>query len=716
MTEEVARLKFETIGIDGLNDLRKKLEDVQKQSVELADAFGRGEVKEKEFAAQSKILEKSQADLSRGIADVEKAFDIVARASERAADAELRAAEKEVVAFQKAEIALEEAAARAQKARAAAAAQAVREADRIAAAEIKVAEAEAARAAKLEESLEPAKNKMASFGQAAIQTSYALQDLVSGGFGGILNNIPSIAQAFGGGAGLAGIVGGLGLAAFLAKDQIASAFKAIMFEAFDPLRDRAKELEKTIEEIEKRPHKVAVDILELEAARDEAERVRAAMEAVERLRTGQTEAEQKSGRAVQEAVGEAPGGSQAVLAALRSQFIQELTTPLKERMAAETADDRRRLAESEAALRSMQAQGRGGTEAAAQVIGLINNLKDRLAKADQALSTEIAAVTAKKTGQADIDIGDLMKQAEKGAGGFQAAAQEQLRRRLEQAGFGRTGFELGQATPEAVRATEREQRDYENQRRQAKLRKDLEKREEDAQKKVADDLEQQLHNRDVNEKQLSDATEKTRKEAEKQQKDQAAAVAAAERRRLATLARRIGGGTLGEEAQDYAARVQEARPGISDADLRAAVQAAVAAEVARRAPQLAPAERAGVVGAVTEQALAAPPEDVAARQARAAAALPRQERAEMQAGYAQEAQARGANPQQAAQIGRLATAAFAKTGDLQGSFMQGVMEFQQIMGRMLAQQQGLMNGMQQVHANNRNMQARLQTAQKEWGR
>jgi hypothetical protein len=552
------------------------------------------------------------------------------------------------------------------------------------------------------------KEKIVNVGQAAIQTSYFMQDLVQGGFGAVINNLPNMASALGGGAGVAGLIGGVGVAALLLQSQLKTIFSAIAFEAFDPLRDRTKDLQKRIEELEGKTHKVPVEVVELQNAREEADRLKAALEAVERLRRGQTEAEAKSGRAVREAVGEAPGGSQAVLAALTSQITKELTEPLKESLATETAEARKNLQESEAGLKQLQEQGKGGTEAAAQLIGLINFYKDRIGKAETDYNAQLTAIT-KRHGTAETRAGEIVETAEKGAGAVQAAKQEELRRRLEMGGFGLAAVEVSYATPEAVQADEAAKRDYENQKRRAQLQKQLDKKQEERTKKELEELEKQLEFQADVEKGLT----KTAADARKKQADQAAA---AERRRLATLAKRIGGGTLSDEAQDYAARVQEARPGISDADLRAAVQAAVAAEVARRAPQLAPAERAGVTTAVTEQALAAPPEDVAARQARAAAALPRQQRAEMQAGYAQEAQMRGANPQQAAQIGRLATAAFEKTGDLQGSFMQGVMEFQQIMGRMLAQQQGLMNGMQQVHANNRNMQARLQTAQKEWGR
>jgi hypothetical protein len=548
------------------------------------------------------------------------------------------------------------------------------------------------------------KEKIVNVGQAAIQTSYFMQDLVQGGFGAVINNLPNMASALGGGAGVAGLIGGVGVAALLLQSQLKTIFSAIAFEAFDPLRDRTKDLQKRIEELEGKTHKVPVEVVELQNAREEADRLKAALEAVERLRRGQTEAEQKSGKAVTEAIGEAPGGSQAVLATLTAQITKELTDPLKESLATETAEARKTLQESEAGLKQLQEQGKGGTEAAAQLIGLINFSKDRIAKAEADSNAQVTAATK----EAREKVGRIVDEAEKGAGATQAAAQEQLRRRLGAGGFDRTVAELGFATPEAVQATEREQRDYENQKRRAQLQKQLDKKQEERTKKELEELEKQLEFQADVEKGLT----KTAADARKKQADQAAA---AEKRRLATLARRVGGGTLGEEAQDYAARVQEARPGISDADLRAAVQAAVAAEVARRAPQLAPAERAGVTTAVTEQALAAPPEDVAARQARAAAALPRQQRAEMTQGYAQEAQARGFNPQAAAEIGRRASAAFARTGDLEGSFMEAIAGFQQVLMGMQQHQQRMAAGLARVQQGNAALRARQPTAQWEGG-
>jgi hypothetical protein len=704
--EETARLVVETIGVDGLNNLKAKLEDVQKQSVELADAFGRGEVKEKEFNEQSKILTKSQSDLAKGIAEVEKAFAITekaaekeakavaaaAAAAERAADAELRAAEKEIAAVQRAELAIEEAAARAQQARAAAATRAERDAERVATAEIRAAEKEAAQATKLEQSLDGSKSKLAGVGQSLLQVGRVVQDFQAAGIRGILNNIEGLTLAVGGGAGFAGALTVLGVVFEVFKPQIQGFFDSLMNTAPGLLSDRLVALKKQIEGLEAKPIKLSADITELQNARKELQALEEARKAFEEFGKLRAEPTKKSGEEVQKALAEAPGGAGRVRDVLEKAAVAQAQANDQAVQVAEfeMEDAKRRIRENEEALkqRSLPAQAaQGFVEDIERQKKFINASEE---KKNTAL--DLAAQRARD------EIGDLYKDAVAG----DVARQRELQQKLREVGEGELAKQIRAVSPENIRAKQLEE---EGGKLEEEARKELAQAEKERAEADAKRIEEQLHNRDVIEKQLAKTTEDARKKQ-----------AAAEKRRLATLAHRIGGGTLGEEAQDYAARVQEQKPGISDAELRTAVSRAVAAEVAKRAPQLAPAERAGVTTAVTEQALAAPPEDVAARQARAARAAPRQERAEMQAGYAQEAQMRGANPQQAAQIGRLATAAFEKTGDLQGSFMQGVMEFQQIMGRMLAQQQGLMNGMQQVHANNRNMQARLQTAQKEWGR
>jgi DNA repair exonuclease SbcCD ATPase subunit len=537
-----------------------------------------------------------------------------------------------------------------------------------------------------------ATSKLAGFGQVGLQLGRFAQDFQAAGFMGIANNIEGLVQALGGGPGLAGTLTLLGTAYLIFKPKLDEFFRSLQNEAPSLLSDRLMALKKQIDDIEKKPIKLSADITELENARKELQALEEARKAFEEFGKLRPEPTKKSGEEVQKALAEAPGGAGRVREVLERAAVAQAQANDQAVQAAEfeMEDAKRRIRENEEALKSRTLPA----QQAQAFVEDIERQKKFINASEEKKNTalDLAAQRARD------EIGDLYKDAVAG----DVARQRELQQKLREVGEGELAKQIRAVSPENIRAKQLEE---EGGKIEEEARKELAQAEKERAEEDAKRIEEQLQNRDVIEKELAKQTDDARKKQD-----------AAEKRRLATLAKRIGGGTLGEEAEAYAARVQERQPGISDADLRAEVSRAVSEVVARRAPQLAPAERAGVTTAVTEQALAAPPEDVAARQARAAAALPRQERAEMQAGYAQEAQARGANPQQAAQIGRLATAAFAKTGDLQGSFMQGVMEFQQIMGRMLAQQQGLMNGMQQVHANNRNMQARLQTAQKEWGR
>jgi hypothetical protein len=536
-----------------------------------------------------------------------------------------------------------------------------------------------------------AQSRVANFGQAALQSGRVLQDFIQGGIGGILNNIEGLSVALGGGAGLAGVLTIVGTALFVFKPKIEEFFKSFLNEAPSLLGDRLMALKKQIDDIEKKPIKLSADITELENARKELAKLEEARKAFEEFGKLRPEPTKVSGEQVQKALAEAPGGAGAVREALEKAAVTRAQTGDQ---ATEIAREQARQAQETIRQLDVSLARPGGG-------GPMRDELERQRRAQQErLKTALDEVNTAQdlaAERARIEIGAIYKGAAEG----DVARQRELQEQLKGVGKAELAKKIRAVSPENIRAKQLEE---EGGKLEEEARKELAQAEKERAEDDAKHIEEQLHNRDVIEKQLSDATDDARKKQ-----------AAAEKRRLATLTRRIGGGTLGEEAEAYAARVQERQPGISDADLRAEVSRAVAAEVARRAPQLAPAERAGVTTAVTEQALAAPPEDVAARQAREARAAPRQQQAGMAQGYAQEAQMRGFNPQAAAEIGRRASAAFAKTGDLEGSFMEAIAGFQQVLMGMQQHQQRMAAGLAQVQANNAALRARQPTAQWQGG-
>jgi hypothetical protein len=536
-------------------------------------------------------------------------------------------------------------------------------------------------------------------GQGIQQLAFAVQDFLSAngdllqGLYRVQNNLPVIAERFGLNAGLAGQISLVSLAVGTALPYIIEWGKQFFDfgEVAQRAGDKVEGLKKQIKIIEEKPIKLGADLTELENARKELQALEDARKAFEEFGKLRAEPVKKSGEEVQKALAEAPGGAGRVHDALEKAAVAQAQANDQAVQAAEfeMEDAKRRIRENEEALkqRSLPAQAaQGFVEDIERQKKFINASEE---KKNTAL--DLAAEDAKR------EIGKIYKGAVEG----DVARQRELQQKLREVGEGELAKQIRAVSPENIRAKQLEE---EGGKLEEEARKELVQAEKERAEEDAKHIEEQLHNRDVIEKQLSDATA----DARKKQED-------AEKRRLATLARRVGGGTLGEEAQDYAARVQEARPGITDADLRAEVSRAVAAEVARRAPQLAPAERAGVTTAVTEQALAAPPEDVAARQARAARAAPRQHQAEMAQGYTQEAQARGFNPQAAAEIGRRASAAFARTGDLEGSFMEAIAGFQQVLMGMQQHQQRMQAGLARVQANNGALMARQRTAARNGG-
>jgi hypothetical protein len=103
-----------------------------------------------------------------------------------------------------------------------------------------------------------ASSKMAGFGQSALQAGRVVQDFTQGGIAGILNNIEGLSMALGGGAGLAGVMTIVGVAAFLLKDKI-KALTDVFSEGKDKIPETTDRLERLTESLKK--NKEATDEL-----------------------------------------------------------------------------------------------------------------------------------------------------------------------------------------------------------------------------------------------------------------------------------------------------------------------------------------------------------------------------------------------------------------------------------------------------------------------
>ncbi len=100
-----------------------------------------------------------------------------------------------------------------------------------------------------------------NMGYALLTSGRAIQDFAQGGIGGILNNIEGLTVALGLGAGLAGVLTAVGVAAFVAGPSIKGFFKGLMdgwneipegVNAVEALTDHLKKNSEALDEMKKK--------------------------------------------------------------------------------------------------------------------------------------------------------------------------------------------------------------------------------------------------------------------------------------------------------------------------------------------------------------------------------------------------------------------------------------------------------------------------------
>lgn len=81
---------------------------------------------------------------------------------------------------------------------------------------------------KTQDATDKASGATRNFGRAGLEAGRMLQDFTQGGLGGILNNLEGLTFALGGPAGLAGLITGVGVAAYAALPQVRDFFDGVM--------------------------------------------------------------------------------------------------------------------------------------------------------------------------------------------------------------------------------------------------------------------------------------------------------------------------------------------------------------------------------------------------------------------------------------------------------------------------------------------------------
>jgi hypothetical protein len=297
--------------------------------------------------------------------------------------------------------------------------------------------------------------KTRSYSQGIQALSYALQDATSvqgswlQSLNAVQNNIPGI---------LMGLGLETGLAAKLSMVAVGLQIAIPLFEKFGPALVEAfqggetavsllDQLEKKVKELEGKKVKIAVDVLELQAAKDQVEAIRTALQEVEKLRKSQEHYEKQSGQAIDELFAEAPGGGKALSESMRTRLVNE-QLETDGRLAA--ARQRRAAAveeEQQARMHAEAARAAGNPGAAGQFAGDAERAKTRQQAADgetQRIITEIS----KRGGSADQTLGGILNRAKTGSGRDQAAAQQQLQRLLSAIGRGDLAESVGLVNPD----------------------------------------------------------------------------------------------------------------------------------------------------------------------------------------------------------------------------------------------------------------------------
>jgi hypothetical protein len=291
--------------------------------------------------------------------------------------------------------------------------------------------------------LDTTRSGMAGAGLATMETGRIIQDIAQGGIGGALNNIERLTMSLGGGPGLAGVLTGVGVALFLLKPhltEIAHALGLVGSEA-DKAADEVGRMEARVKELTDKPVKVAVDLNEMDRLKASLDEVKAAIQAVERLRKTQGTFEKESGQQIQENIAEAQGGDGKL-----ADDVTRALRPTIEAQSAGLADARKRQGDAQALLDWFK---RGGTTGsfqrdAEQKADAENALKQARLDAMNAM-TEVGREATK---QASL----IIQRATQGTGQEQALAQRQLADLLDKAGRGADARGVRLSSPAAMKA------------------------------------------------------------------------------------------------------------------------------------------------------------------------------------------------------------------------------------------------------------------------
>lgn len=320
----------------------------------------------------------------------------------------------------------------------------------------------AAAAALAERATATATNKMAGLGQAGLQAGRVIQDFAQGGVGGIINNIEGLTQAIGGGAGLAGVLTILGTAFFVLKPVIAEFMKSLSPEPVKGFQSTIETLEAKIKELTAKPVKFAIDVQQIENAKEQIDAITKGLAAYEAATSGRTVDEKAAGDKFAKEFGETGKEGAEALEAVRQQVGDSaVANDPKVRAAQRALADRERSqaaaqrAQKEAEDRATQAMTSGADiDTVAQLSSEADARKKEAEgfgdpEAMRRLRDNIKLESDEARKRARAEVGNTMVDVQKGNNPI---ARDVMAERFRAAGQDRFAGMVEGATPEAVKA------------------------------------------------------------------------------------------------------------------------------------------------------------------------------------------------------------------------------------------------------------------------
>jgi len=207
--------------------------------------------------------------------------------------------------------------------------------------------------------------------------------------------------------------------------------KVFGVEYIDPAKTNVEKLGERIKELESKPHKIAIDVLELKNAYQEVERVKNALAAIDKLRNTQSGYEKESGENVTQLFSEvAPGGAKGLTDELRSDMVKKMTE-----QSGPLAEARKKEADAVAEIQSEEEQLK--VPAPMEEMQVRSNLIEAAKRKKEAAAKEQTEIQSQIEKTADTELGDIIRRAQEGTGADQAAAQGQLKEMLKARGYER---------------------------------------------------------------------------------------------------------------------------------------------------------------------------------------------------------------------------------------------------------------------------------------